>query len=102
MSREDRENEGSSERDQYSPGMFQPGRVPTYPNYAPFPLLESSHESAARLRTLSRLIQEEWEGFGIRVSASDPRPFERGTMIVFERVSADGGAGDRLSAARGC
>jgi hypothetical protein len=36
------------------------------------------------------------------VSARDPRPFERGTMIVFERVSADGGAGDRLSAARGC
>ncbi|GLI78122.1 hypothetical protein PoHVEF18_006424 [Penicillium ochrochloron] len=52
--------------------------------------------------TLHMLDLEEWEGFGIRVSARDPRPFERGTMIVFERVSADGGAGDRLSAARRC
>ncbi|OKO93713.1 hypothetical protein PENSUB_11992 [Penicillium subrubescens] len=71
-------------------GRFESGRVPTYRNYAP--LLESSHESAARFRTLSDVLQEIWEGFGIRVSARDPGPFERGTMIVFERISAGGGA----------
>lgn len=81
-------------------GRFERGRVPTYRDYTP--LLESSHESAARLRTLSRLLQEAWEGLGIRVSARDPSPFERGTMIVFERISAGGGAGDRLSVASGC
>lgn len=80
-------------------GRFERGRVPTYRNYAP--LLEPSHEFAARFQTISRLLEEMWEGFGICVSARDPCPFERGTMIVFERISAGGGDDDRLSVAEG-
>lgn len=59
-----------------------------YRNYAPF--LGSITESTSRYRLLSRRLQAAWEEFGFRVSARDPSPFERGTVIVFERISTGG------------
>ncbi|KAJ5157265.1 uncharacterized protein N7482_008365 [Penicillium canariense] len=65
-------------------GFYDNGFLPTYRNYAP--LLDSSNERTAVFRTLLCRLREVWEDFGVRVYARDPTSYERGTMVVFERM----------------
>ena len=79
-------------------GSYGFGGILAYRDYSR--LQDPSNEPGEDTHALLRRLRETWEEFGIRVSARDPSPFERGTMIVFERIPADGGS--RVSEVDGC